>query len=140
VRRNTGGYLLTAPLTLLVAGLLLLPVGTFLVYSFLTPGVFKIGLPATLRNYQAAFTDPIYWKLMRNSIQIGLITATGASVLGYCLAYYACFHAGRAKNVILALTVISILGGYLVRIYAWRIVLGTEGVLNSALMALGISG
>ncbi len=131
--------MMAAPLTLLVAGLLVLPIGTFLVYSFLTGGQFRVGLPFTLENYRLAFTTPTYWRLMLNSVRIGLTTAAVSTVLGYVLAYYASFQAGRAKMAVLALTVVSILGGYLVRIYAWRIILGTEGVLNSALGALGLA-
>ena len=137
--KKWSGYLMATPLMLLVTALLLLPIGTFLLYSFLTPAPFRVGLPFTLENYRLAFTDPIYWRLMLNSVRIGLTTAAVSTVLGYALAYYASFCAGKAKMVILALTVVSILGGYLVRIYAWRIVLGTEGVLNSALGALGLS-
>jgi spermidine/putrescine transport system permease protein len=139
MRRTLAGYLLASPLTLLVAALLVLPIGTFLVYSFLTAGQFRVGLPLTLENYRLAFTDPTYWRLMVNSVRIGLATAAISTVLGYALAYYASFRAGKVKMAVLALTVVSILGGYLVRIYAWRIVLGTEGVLNSALGALGLS-
>jgi spermidine/putrescine transport system permease protein len=139
MRRTGSGYLLAAPLMLLVAALLVLPIGTFLVYSFLTPGPFRVGLPFTLENYHLAFTDPTYWRLMLNSVRVGLATAAISTVLGYALAYYASFRAGKLKTAVLALTVVSILGGYLVRIYAWRIVLGAEGVLNSALGALGLS-
>jgi spermidine/putrescine transport system permease protein len=135
-----GGYVLASPLAVLVAALLLLPIGTFFVYSFLTPGMFKIGLPLTLDNYRQAFTAPVYWRLMINSVRIGLITAAVSVVLGYFLAYYASFLSGRLKTVVLALVVVSILGGYLVRIYAWRIILGSQGVLNSGLNALGFSG
>jgi spermidine/putrescine transport system permease protein len=140
MRRTLSGYLLASPLILLVAALLVLPIGTFLVYSFMTPGRYNVELPLTLDNYRRAFFDATYGKLMLNSVSIGLITAAISTVLGYAVAYYASFQAGRAKMAILALTVVSILGGYLVRIYAWRIVLGTEGVLNSALGALGFTG
>jgi spermidine/putrescine transport system permease protein len=140
VRRTWGGYLLASPLALLVAALLLLPILTFLIYSFLTPKMFQIGLPVTLVNYRQAFTDPVYWKLMLNSLRIGLITAAISVILGYFLAYYASFLSGGLKTIVLALIVVSILGGYLVRIYAWRIILGSQGVLNSFLGVLGFSG
>jgi spermidine/putrescine transport system permease protein len=139
LRRNLGGYLLASPLAVLVGALLLLPIGTFLVFSFLTPGIFQVGLPLTLHNYVQAFTDPTYWRLMLNSVRIGLITAAVSTVLGYLLAYYASFLAGRLKMAVLALTVVSILGGYLVRVYVWRIILGREGVMNSALIGLGLT-
>jgi spermidine/putrescine transport system permease protein len=140
MRRTWGGYLLASPLALLVAALLLLPIGTFLVYSFLTPKMFQINLPLTLNNYRLAFTDPVYWRLMLNSVRVGLVTAVVSVVLGYFLAYYASFLSGRFKTALLALIVVSILGGYLVRIYAWRIILGSQGVLNTTLNALGFSG
>jgi len=138
VRHQSGGYLLSAPLVVLVAGLLILPIGTFLVYSFLTSGSYQIGLPLTLGNYLKAFTDATYQQLILNSVHIGVLTAFVSSILGYYLAYYISFRAGRSKNLLLALTVVSILGGYLVRIYAWRIILGTSGVLNGALINLGL--
>lgn len=138
MRRTLAGYLLASPLTILVAALLLLPIGTFLIYSFLTPGPFRVGLPLTLDNYRSAFTDATYWRLMLNSLRVGTTTAAMSVVLGYLLAYYVCFMAGRLKTAALALIIVSILGGYLVRIYAWRIILGTEGVLSSALQTLGL--
>lgn len=139
MRRTQSGYLLASPLILLVAMLLVLPIGTFLVYSFLTPGQYRVSLPLTLDNYRQAFTDRTYWRLMINSLRVGLTTAAVSTVLGYVLAYYASFQTGKVKVTILALTVVSILGGYLVRIYSWRIILGTEGVLNTALGSLGLT-
>jgi spermidine/putrescine transport system permease protein len=102
--------------------------------------MFQVGLPLTVDNYRLAFTDAVYWRLMLNSVRIGLVTAVLSVVLGYLLAYYTSFLSGRLKTAVLALTVVSILGGYLVRIYAWRIILGSQGLLNTTLDALGFSG
>jgi len=136
LRRAWSGYVLSTPLALLVGLLLLLPVCTFFAYSFLTPRAFHVSLPLTIRNYQIAFTEPVYWQLLINSVRIGLSTAGISTILGYILAYYISTQEGHLRTAILGLVVISILGGYLVRIYAWRIILGAEGVLNSLLMAL----
>jgi spermidine/putrescine transport system permease protein len=138
-RRSVSGYLLSAPLVVLVAGLLILPIGTFLVYSFMESGLFKVEPNFTLENYAVAFSEPVYRQLMLNSLKIGVSTAVISTVLGYFMAYHISFRAGRSKTLLLALTVVSILGGYLVRIYAWRIILGVGGVFNTVLMQLGLT-
>lgn len=130
-------YLLAAPLIVVLGGGLLAPMLIFFTYSFYQPGLFTFQPGFTLTNYANVLRDRIYWQLAVNSVGIGLVTAAIAVVLGYLLAAYL-VQAGRLRPVLLALTAVSVLGGYLVRIYAWRIILGSEGILNTALLRLGL--
>ena len=61
-----------------------------------------------------------------------------ATVRRLTVADIARFKAGRFGSVMLFVALISLFGGYLMKVYAWRTILGTEGIINNALMALGI--
>ena len=136
--RGSAGHALSAPLVGVVVVLVAAPLLVFLLYSFLTPIPFDVEYTPTLENYARVVNEPLWLRLLAASMQVGASTATATVVLGYVVAYYVAFGRGLAPKVALALTVVSILGGYLVRVYAWRTLLGREGVVNSALLALGI--
>ncbi|MFA5872379.1 MAG: ABC transporter permease [Anaerolineales bacterium] len=92
----------------------------------------------TLENYYRALTTPVYRDAMLNSLYIGLLAGILTTLISYPLAYYLTFHMSRGRNLVLFLVVISLLGSYLVRVYAWRTILGREGVINSFLMMIGL--
>jgi spermidine/putrescine transport system permease protein len=137
-RGARNGYLLTAPLVAVVTLLVVAPLAVFLVYSFLSPIPFGVEPTFTLANYRTVVQEGIWWRLIRNSIQIGVTTAAVSVLLGLVLGYYLSFHAGRWKYLLLGATAVSILGGYLVRVYAWRTILGFEGVVNTTLLRAGL--
>jgi spermidine/putrescine transport system permease protein len=132
------GPLLTAPLVVAILLLVVGPLLVFLLYSVLTPVPFSVEFTLTLESYRRVASEELWWRLIASSLQVGAVTATVSVFLGYLLAYYMAFEAGRAKFVMLGLTAVSILGGYLVRVYAWRTILGTEGLVNTMLLRLGV--
>ena len=67
-----------------------------------------------------------------------MVTRSLCTGLGFVFAYAARFKAGRFGDRLLMATLITLFGGYLVKIYAWKSILGADGLLNQALMALGI--
>ena len=71
---------------------------------------------------------------------VGLATATAllTTILGFVFSFLARFRAGNWAQVLLFIVLITLFGGYLMKIYAWKTILGNEGVLNTALMALGL--
>jgi len=135
---NRPGYALTAPLVGVVLLLVVAPLAVFLLYSVLTPQPFSVQWSPTFDSYRRVAGERVWWNLIAGSVQVGFITAVVSVVLGYVLAHHIAFHAGRSKFLLLGLTAISILGGYLVRVYAWRTILGTHGVVNTALLRLGL--
>ena len=135
---SRGAYALSAPLAGVVTILVAAPLLVFLLYSFLTPVPFDVEYTPTLENYARVLGEPLWLSLLGVSMQVGLTTAAATVVLGYIVAYYVAFGVGRLPKIALGLTVVSILGGYLVRVYAWRTLLGREGVVNTALMRTGL--
>jgi spermidine/putrescine transport system permease protein len=131
--------LVTSPLALILLVTLVIPAGTFFVFSFLTFNLRKVQMHFTLDNYVIALTDPLYRKLAWNTLLIATPTTLLAVVGGYLVAYYLAFNAARSRNPLLALVVLSMMASYLVRIYAWRTILGEQGIFNSALAYIGFT-
>lgn len=137
-RRDLSGPVLVAPATLMVAGLFIVPLAILAVYSFLTAGLFSVSAPFTLDNYLNALQNKATGALGSNALTIGVITATACVAAGIPIAYWIRYYAQRWGNVVLLLVVVSMFASYLVRIYAWRTILGEQGLLNSGLQALGL--
>jgi spermidine/putrescine transport system permease protein len=130
--------LLLLPLTALTTMFFVVPLLLFVVYSFLTAGLFSVSLPLTFDAYVQGVRSSLNWSLASNSILIGLMTAVISTLIGLIVAYWLRYRAGRWQLPVLFLITASMFASYLVRIYAWRTILGANGVVNRGLMSLGI--
>ncbi len=115
-----------------------LPTVVFFVYSFLVSQYYRVEWTLTWDNYIRTFTTPVYLQAMLTSLRIGLTAGVATTLLSYPFAYFLTFRLKRGRNLVLFLVVISLLGSYLVRVYAWRTILGKAGAINSLLLAAGI--
>ena len=93
---------------------------------------------ATLLNYLEGLTNRLYLTVLLRTVMVGIVTALVVVPIAYAMAYLMRFRFERWGNLLLGLVLISLFSGYLVRIYAWRTILGTEGLLNAALLQLGL--
>lgn len=85
------------------------------------------------QNYRDLLTKPVYWETLLRSMWIAARVMVFSLLLGYPLAYFLSFHAGRRKDLFYQLAIIPLWVSYLVRAYAWKTILGTDGVLNTLL-------
>ncbi len=129
---------LAAPAAVGFAILLVVPIAVFLVYSFLTARLFSVATPFTLDAYGRALGYGLNGTLALNSVAIGLLGAVASVALALPVAYWLRYAAGRWQMPFLFIITASMFASYLVRIYAWRTILGTNGVINQALMGLGL--
>jgi spermidine/putrescine transport system permease protein len=136
MRRSLAAAGMLGPSLLVFSALFVLPVGYFFVQSFWREQYFMLQRSFTFYNYIRAYDDYGYACVFT----LGISFAIGGVTTGcaFALAYYAHFRAGRFGPVILFLTLMTLFGGYLVKIYAWKSILGVDGVLNTTLTALGI--
>ena len=114
------------------------PLVILFVLSFWTQQGFERVPDLTLRNYLEGFTNRLYLQVFLRTILVSLVTALIVVPVAYLMAYLMRFTFERRGQLLLGLILISLFSGYLVRIYAWRTILGTEGILNTALMQLGL--
>jgi spermidine/putrescine transport system permease protein len=129
---------LALPATAALLVFLIAPLAAFAVYSFLTGGLYEVKGPLTLENYREVVDSGLNRTLARNSLVVGILASVASVLFALPVAYWLRYTSSRAKNLALFLIVASFLASYLVRIYAWRTILGTEGVINSGLQALGV--
>lgn len=115
-----------------------LPIVIVGIYGFQTGELFQVGEPWTLDNFHSALTLSVNHTMAWNSVVTGVLTATIAVGIGLPIAYWLHFSAGRWAIPVVSLIIASMFAGYLVRIYAWRTVLGSRGVVNSSLESLGL--
>lgn len=117
---------------------LLAPLAVVFVYSFFTRGPFGgIVYEFTLDNYTRAL-DPLYLRVFQVSLKIAVITTVVALLLGYPAAYYIATSPAKWRGVLLGLVVLPFWTSYLIRTYAWIVLLNSQGPINRILVALGL--
>ena len=115
-----------------------MPILVVLAHSFWTQDFLRIDRTFTLRNYQIALTDPMYRTLLARSLGVSLVVSLLTVILAYPVAYFISFHGGRYKALWIFLITVPFWTSYLLRVMAWRVILGQQGVLNMGLLELGI--
>lgn len=91
-----------------------------------------------LGSYAKGIGSRLYQAVLLRTVLVGFVTALIVVPVAYVLAYCMRFVFERRGRLILGLVLVSLFSGYLVRIYAWRTILGTEGLLNAFLLQLGL--
>jgi spermidine/putrescine transport system permease protein len=115
-----------------------LPLIIVFVYSFLKRGPYgQLVWEFNLGNY-ARFLDPLYLRIFARSFKIAGITTLVCFLLGYPMAYWIATRPARWRNTLLLLLMIPFWTNFLVRTYAWVLILRDTGLINQALMGLGL--
>jgi len=92
----------------------------------------------TFAQYAELLRVGAYWRLLGISTMIALAIAFSATTLAYPIAYYLVFRAGRRAGQYLVLLLIPFWTSYLLRVMAWKFMLGSGGVINSFLLYAGL--
>ncbi len=148
------GYLLMTPTILLMIGLLLAPLASLFVRSFWTQHGFELDKTFTLHNYWELIApsdeitywsgipfplkNPAYAIVIIKSLLISLGATLAVLLIAYPMAYFLAFRVTRHKMLWLIVITIPFWTSYLLRVFAWKIILGYNGVINSGLIYLGI--
>jgi len=127
------------PPLLWVGVFLLIPYALMLLHSFWLVRDGILVHEWNLQNYAKLFSNRIYLEVLFRSIRIAASVTLLSLILGYPLAYYMSFQSGRRKELMYQLVIIPLWVSYLVRGYAWKTILGSEGVLNSFLQYFHIT-
>ncbi len=114
------------------------PLVIVFVYSFLKRGPYgQLVWEFNLGNY-ARFFDPLYLRIFARSFRIAGITTLVCFLLGYPMAYWLATRPAKVRNTLLLLLMIPFWTNFLVRTYAWILILRDTGLVNNALLGLGI--
>src|SRR5438270_10342592 len=131
--------LVAIPPLVWVGAFLLLPYALMFVHSLWAVRESAIVHRWNLDNYKTLFTNPLYAEVLFRTMLIAASVTICSILLGYPLAYYLAFHAGRRKELLYQLVIVPLWVSYLVRGYAWKTILGSDGVLNGFLQYLHLT-
>ena len=132
-RRNAAAWLLLGPPSAVLTLLFVVPIGLMLVTSVTDPRV-------SFAHYQRIFTVPLYTHVMVNTFVTSLIVTALCLLLGYPVAYVMARRTDWISTLLLTIVAMSFWTGFLVRTYAWLVILGSKGPVVAAYHALGLGG
>jgi spermidine/putrescine transport system permease protein len=137
--RRATFWALALPPTLWLAAFLIAPLLLMAALSFrgdLRGGILISWIP-TLVQYEQLFGEGTYWGLLQISVLLAAGVAAVATALAYPLAYFLAFRAGRRAGIFLILLLVPFWTSFLLRVMAWKFMLGSDGLINSFLMYVG---
>ena len=130
---------LIGPASIYLLFFFVIPLGIVFVYSFLKRGAYgQLIWEFNLANYVRVF-DPLYLNIFWRSMLLALAATVGCLLLAYPFAYFIARRpSARTRNLLLVLVMIPFWTNFLIRTYAWRVILGNDGPINSVLMWIGL--
>ncbi|HTW58240.1 MAG TPA: ABC transporter permease [Terriglobales bacterium] len=132
--------IVTVPPLAWVAVFLLVPYLLMFCYSFWSvSSAGTIVHSWNLDNYKELIEKPVYWQTLLRSMWIAARVTAFSLLLGYPLAYFLSFYAARRKDLLYQMVIIPLWVSYLVRAYAWKTILGSDGVMNTSLQFLHLT-
>jgi spermidine/putrescine transport system permease protein len=115
----------------------LVPIGIVGYYS-LGPSLATSPHPLTLRTWHDVLHSSIYLHLFLKSAEMALIVSTLVVIVAYPLAYYLALSGTKRKYILLLVLIVPFMTSYLLRVLAWKVILGDQGVINSFLFWTGL--
>ena len=133
-------FLQAAPLAAILCVFLLLPMGALLVVSFFDYNSVQIIPAFEFTNYTDALTSAVTWRTYLNTLRYTVIVWAVTTILGFTVAYILAFEIrGHTTRMVLFLVcTVPFLTSNIIRMISWIPFLGREGLLNSALLKLGL--
>ncbi len=130
----------TVPPLAWVAAFLLVPYALLFCYSFWSVSPAQAIVHSwNLDNYRELLRVNVYFQTLFRSMWIAARVTFFSLLLGYPLAYYVSFVASKRKDLLYQLVIIPLWVSYLVRAYAWKTILGSDGVLNTLLQYVHVT-
>jgi spermidine/putrescine transport system permease protein len=116
----------------------LVPIAIVAAYSFDVYSLFPGKHGFTLDAWREFLHSSVYLKLFWKSVKMSLIVSAIIVVLAYPLAYYLALSGTKRKYVLLLVLIAPFLTSYLLRVLAWKVILGDQGVINTFLFWTGL--
>lgn len=129
--------LLAAPLTWMTI-FYLIPLGLLLIHAFWSVDYLTVNRSFTLDNIRTVITNPLYPTVLGRTVGIAAAVTVTDIILAFPIAFYIAKRATKHRELLLMLVIFPLWSSYLVRAFAWKTILGTNGILNSFLLWTGI--
>ncbi|MDQ2652497.1 MAG: ABC transporter permease [Chloroflexota bacterium] len=129
--------LLAAPLAWM-SFFYLVPLGLLLLHAFWSVDYLTVNRTFTLDNLRTVVSNPLYPTVLGRTLMIAIAVTVTDVILAFPIAFYIAKRATKHRELLLMLVVFPLWSSYLVRAFAWKTILGTNGILNSFLLWTGI--
>ncbi len=129
---------MVTPALVLMTVFLAVPLLIVIGYSFSGRDAYGGIVPEFTFNSYIELMQPVYLPIFVNSFQIAAGTTALCILIGYPIAYFIVFRAGRWAPVLLVAMLIPFWINFLIRISAWVVMLGYKGVINESLIGIGL--
>ena len=138
--RHVTGWLLAAPLLIVLLAFLVLPIVMIAVVSFWTATEFSIVPDFSFENYAFLLGSDVTWRVLLNTVKYAAITWAITLTLGFTVAYFLAFHVRSQtwQTALFLLCTIPFWTSNIIRMISWIPFLGREGLANSALLSWGV--
>ena len=123
---------------LLVTIIILIPLISFLSYSFFTVDNVEIVHEFSLTNFREFLSGEIYIPTFLRTLLLAFIVMISCIIIGYPIAYFLAMYAGSSKYFILLILIIPLFMSYIIKIYMMRSILGYSGLINKLLIMMGL--
>lgn len=132
--------LMAAPAGVFMAVFFIIPFGVLFAFSFGETSYIDVSFGLSLDNYVKVITTPLFREILFRSLWVGGCVALASVLLAFPLAYAITLGPlQRAGTIILLTVIVSLFTAYIVRIYAWRILLGSNGAISQLLTNVGLT-
>ena len=135
---TTKAYSLLSPSLLLLIFVFAFPIFFLVAYSFWTQDYVTVDTTLTLEKYKTVVNNASYHELIKRSLIISSLTTLVTILLAYPMAYFVAFVVKDHKLLWLIALTITFWTSYLLRVFAWKLILGYNGVINGSLSNLGL--
>jgi len=137
-RTKLRGLLLVLPATLWLLVFSVAPVALLVAMSFWTSSIFGTTADFTLDNYKVILDDPIYFKVLFQTLRIAATVTVVSLIVSYPMAFFLATRSNRTKALFLVLVFLPFWSSYVVRTFVWLPMLGRTGLVNTVLINVGL--
>ena len=134
---RSAAALLAAPLAWMTF-FYLIPLGLLLLHAFWSVDYLTVNRTFTLDNLRTIVSNPLYPTVLGRTLMIAIAVTITDIILAFPIAFYIAKRATKHRELLLMLVVFPLWSSYLVRAFAWKTILGTNGILNSFLLWTGV--
>jgi spermidine/putrescine transport system permease protein len=132
-------YTMLSPALILIILLMFVPMILMLSFSFFTQISFvEIDYTFTIQRYIDFFQKNLLVELLIKSLKISFLVTLVTLLTAYPVCYYIAFYVKKNKMLWLVMLTLPFWTSYLLRVFSWKIILGTKGVINSSLITAGL--
>lgn len=132
-QNNREGLALALPAAIFTALFFLLPVG------FLLSEAFKVDGMWSMQGYIDFAVKPLNQTVFLRTLKLGFLVALVSAIIGYACAFSIVNLEGKSRGRVFGLVVLPLMISPVARTYAWIVILGRTGIVNDAILGLGLS-